>query len=123
MFVEVSEVGNRPYLMTPARRFAPQAADQIGRMLAGAEFADRAFVFIDWENVGQQLPDPASKPILYIQVVKGVPDIGQTVRVEQRWDVEDIFSADNITPNILVDLIHDFEEQVNEAVALRRRGD
>lgn len=119
MIVEVSELGNRPILQTPARRFAPQAIKQIGRMLSTAEWADKAFVFIDWENVTQQQPDSVARPVLYLQVVKAVPQKGGTFTAENRFDVDDLFGADNVTPTMLVDIIHDFEEAVTKAV----RGD
>lgn len=79
------------------------------------EFAGKAFVVLDWSNETGQLPGDAVKPIMYVQVVRDVPGKGQ-LRVEQKYDVDDIFGGENMTPTILVDLLHELEETVETAV-------
>lgn len=120
MIVELEELGNRPTVWTKPRRFAPQAAHAMAQYLSAREFADKGFVVLDWEDVTGQLPSEAARPILYLQVVKAVPEIGQTVRIETRYDVDDIFSADSMTPTIIVDLIRGMEEAVEREVARRK---
>jgi hypothetical protein len=78
-------------------------------------FAGKVFLVLDWSNVTGQLPDDAIKPILYVQAVRDVPGKGQ-LRVEQKFDVDEIFSREFMTPTILVDLCHELEEAVEKAV-------
>lgn len=101
--------------MTKARRFAPQAAHALANYLQTKEFAGKVFVVLDWSNETGQLPADAVMPVLYVQAVRDVPGKGQ-VRVEQRYDVDDIFGRDSMTPTILVDLCHELEETVEKAV-------
>lgn len=115
MIAEVSELGSRPAIMTKARRFAPQAMHAMAQFLSTKEFAGKAHLVLDWSNETGQLPSEAVRPILYCQVVKDVPMLGQ-LRVEQRYDVDDVFGTDSMTPTILVDLIHELEETVEKAV-------
>lgn len=115
MIVEVHETGARPRLLTKARRFAPQAAHAMANYLQTREFAGKVFLVLDWSNETGQLPSDAVKPVLYVQAVRDVPEKGQ-LRVELRFDVDDIFGRDSMTPTILVDLCHDLEEAVEKAV-------
>ena len=118
MIAEVHITGTPPSVMTKARRFAPQAAHAIANYLQTREFAGKAFVVLDWSNETGQLPEDAVKPVLYVQAVRDELGKGQ-VRVEQRYDVDDIFGGDNMTPTILVDLCHELEEAVEKAVQER----
>lgn len=115
MIVEVHETGRRPAIMTKQRRFAPQAAHAMANYLQTREFAGKAFVVLDWSNETGQLPDDAVRPILYLQAVRDVPGKGQ-VRVETKYDVDNIFSKEFMTPTILVDLCHELEEAVEKTV-------
>jgi hypothetical protein len=78
-------------------------------------FAGKVFLVLDWSNETGQLPPDAVKPVLYVQAVRDVLGKGQ-LRVEQKYDVDDIFGGDNLTPSILVDLCHELEETVEKAV-------
>lgn len=116
MIVETQELGYRPRLLTKARAFAPQAMHAMAKYLSTQEFAGKAHLVLDWENVTGQLPDDAIMPVLYVQVVRDVPGVGQ-LRVEQKYDVDDIFGRDSMTPTILVDLIHELKVTVEQAIA------
>lgn len=115
MIVETHETGTRPRLLTKARRFAPQAMHAMANYLQQRGFAGKVFLVLDWSNETGQLPPDAIKPVLYVQAVRDVEDKGQ-LRVELRFDVDDIFGSDSMTPTILVDLCHDLEEAVEKAV-------
>lgn len=115
MIVEVHEVGTRPTLWTKQRRFAPQAIHAMASYLQAREFAGKVFIVLDWSNETGQLPDDAIRPIIYMQAVRDVPGHGQ-LRVETKFDVDDVFSKEFITPSILVDLCHDLEQAVETAV-------
>ena len=119
MIVEVHEVGHRPAIMTKQRRFAPQAAHAMANYLQAREFAGKVFIVLDWSNETGQLPADAIRPILYVQAVRDVPGKGQ-LRVEHKYDVDDIFSKEFMTPTILVDLCHELEEAVEKAVRENR---
>ena len=119
MIVEVQEVGSRPLLLTPARRLAPQAVHAMANYLQTREFAGKVFLVLDWDNDTGQIPEGAPvKPILYVQAVRDVEGKGQ-LRVEQRFDADDIFNRDALTPSLLVDLCHELEETVERAVKER----
>ena len=115
MIVEVHETGTRPSILTKARRFAPQAAHALANYLQTREFAGKVFIVLDWSNETGQLPNDAIRPVMYVQAVRDVPGKGQ-LRVEQKYDVDDIFGRDSMTPTILVDLCHELEEAVEKAV-------
>lgn len=120
MIVEASELGRQPSILTKPRQFAPQAVHSMASYLSNQEFADKAFLVLDWENVTGQLPDGAPViPILYFQVVKDVPGKGQ-LRVEEKYDVDDIFGKDTMTPTILVDIVNGMKEAVAKAVTEKR---
>lgn len=116
MIVEVHEVGQRPRILTKSRRFAPQAMHAMANYLQARGFAGKVFLVLDWSNATGQLPPDIVKPILYVQAVRDVPGKGQ-LRVEHKYDVDDIFGGDHMTPTILVDLCHELEETVEKAVA------
>lgn len=116
MIVEASELGTRPRTFTKARAFAPQAMHAMAKYLSTQEFAGKAHLVLDWSNELGQLPDDAIKPILFVQVVRDVPGVGQ-LRVEQKYDVDDIFGRDSMTPTILVDLLHELKVTVEKAIA------
>ena len=116
MIVEVIEAGDRPRVLTKQRQFAPQAAHGMANYLQTREFAGKVFVVLDWSNETGQLPEGAPIiPVMYVQAVRDVPGKGQ-VRVEQKYDVDDIFGQDSMSPTILVDLCHELEEAVEKAV-------
>jgi len=115
LIVEVHEVGHRPAILTKQRKFAPQAAHAMANYLQAREFAGKTFIVLDWSNETGQLPADAVRPILYMQAVRDVPGKGQ-LRVELKYDVDDIFSKEFMTPTILVDLCHELEEAVERAV-------
>lgn len=119
VIVEVHQVGERPALLTKARQFAPQAMHAMANMLQARGFAGKVFLVLDWSNATGQLPPDSVMPVLYVQAVRDVPGKGQ-LRVEQRYDVDEIFSKEFVTRTILVDLCHDLEEAVEKAVREKR---
>jgi hypothetical protein len=119
VIVEVSELGTRPAVFTKSRAFAPEAAKALSQYLSKFDWADKAFVILDWDNSLQLQPEDAAIPILVIQIVKGEPGYG-LLRMEWKWDVDDIFGTDSMTPTLLVDLVEDMRVAVEEAVAARR---
>lgn len=119
MIVETHQAGRQPAIMTKARRFAPQAMHEMAKYLSAREFAGKVFLVLDWSNETGQLPPEASMPVLYVQAVRDVPGKGQ-LRVEQKYDVDEVFGKDSMTPTILVDLCHELEETVERAVREKR---
>lgn len=124
MRVEVVEMGERPPLFTQARRFAPEGAKVFGEALELQEFADAALVVLDWTNELGTMPDEVAVPVLHVRVFKYLPEftIRNTLRVDVRLDVEDIFGNDEMTHEVILDTINEMREKVDEQIALRRQG-
>lgn len=124
MIVRVAEMGNRPAMWTKARRFAPAGAQQFGETLGHLQFADAAMIVLDWSNVLAKMPSDVARPILYISVAKKLPEYetNNLLRVDCRLDVDDTFGGDNVTAEVIVDIIRELEETVTKKVAQRRAG-
>ena len=124
MRVKSWEEGNRPGIMTRARQFAPQARRAFVEMLATQDWATHAYVVLDWagtiafvdpggksEDLPQGVLDKAS-PVMYIQVNKSMPQLGGTVVVEHRIEVDDVFGGIVITGADLADLVLSLREEL-----------
>lgn len=121
MAVRVMELGSRPTLFTKARAFAPQGAKTFGEMLGSRDFADAAVVILDWSNVLKAQPDEVAKPVLVLRVAKGYPDLGETLTVESRIAVDDVFGGENIDRSLMLDLVKELGDKVADAYARRKK--
>lgn len=124
MRVKSWEEGDRPTIMTRARQFAPQARRAFVEMLASQDWATHAFVVLDWtgtiafidpggssKDLPQGVLDKAS-PVMYIQVIKSMPQLGGSVVVEHRIEVDDVFGGIVITGADLADLVLQLKEEL-----------
>lgn len=124
MDVKAVEMGNRPLLMTKARRFAPAGAKVLGELLGDQTWADYAWVVLDWENETKSQPDDSHKPILVVQVHKLLPEYTERnhLTIEVTLDVEDIFGGDNMTAESILNIVHELRMKVDEQVAMRKES-
>lgn len=122
METEAIETGERPAIFSTARRYAPAAAKELAALLEQQEFADIGLIVLDWTNQLQGMPDDASKPVMYIKVMKKLPEYEtrNVLTVDARLDVDDVFGNDEITAGVLVDLVEELRLKVLEQVELRR---
>lgn len=102
-------MGNRPSLWTNARRYAPVGARELGEMLERFGFADFATVVLDWSNETGLQPEEAYKPVIIVDTFRHVGHRTLTVRV--RLDVEDLFGNDEVTADMLLDVVSDMEKK------------
>lgn len=132
MKVKSWEEGNRPTVMTRARLFAPQARRAFTEMLASQDWAHIGYVVIDWTGriafidpaSGQSQDGPAldkALPVMYIQVIKAMPQLGGTCIVEHRIDIDDVFGGNVITGADLADLVLSLKEELDAKVARVRQ--
>ena len=123
MQVDVVEMGDRPTVMTKARRFAPEGARIFGAYLSELSFADGAALVLDWSNEMGGLPIDVSKPILYVRVIKKLPQFERrnVLTIDERLDVEDVFGNDTMTADYIRDLVHELEEKIDQQVTQRKR--
>lgn len=134
MKVHSWEEGDRPTLWTRARQQAPQAKAAIVEMLASQDWAHIAYVVLDWTGRiafidGDGRSRDASVPVLdnappvmYIQVIKAMPQRGGTCLAEYRLDVDDMFGGTVITGVDLQGLLADLRSALDEKVEQVRQG-
>ena len=131
MRVNSWEEGNRPVIMTRARRFAPQARRAFVEMLATQDWATYAYVVLDWtgriafvDNHGQSQDGPALDtvlPVMYIQTCKSLPALGGTVITEERLHVDDIFGGTVVTADDLASVVLGLKEElIRKEAAVRQ---
>lgn len=113
MLTNYEELGDRPAVLTKARRNAPQFARRIAALLSVEEWADSSDVVLDWSDVSDRLPFPY--PVLYVRAYKGIPGVG-LLRQELRYDVDDVFSSDVMSATILLDIVHDLQVAVDAEI-------
>lgn len=113
MIVEVAEVGERPQLWTKARLQAPKGCAKLGELFGQQDWADKALVILDWQP--EELKDSERKhdAIVRVFVFKRVPDLGRRLDLQQNFDVNDIFSVDQITINELGWITEDFKNKLD----------
>lgn len=112
MNVVAIEFGDRPFLMTKARRFAPEGAKLLAEVLERMKFADDGVVIVDWSNQLGLQPEEVAKPVLLVRTAKLFPDINKTLTVEVRLDIEDTFGHDEMTADILLGIIQQMEDKM-----------
>lgn len=110
MKVIAGEVGTRPFLLTKARRFAPQGMQVLADVLENLDFADLGSLVLDWSNVLELQPADAVKPVLIIEAIKFVGDKRLTVQV--RLDVDDLFGNDELIADDLYEIINSIKNKM-----------
>jgi len=122
MQVEVVEMGDRPNVWTKARRFAPEGARVIGNALEPYDFADIALILLDWSNSYDLMPAEVAIPLIHIRVMKKMPEYTDRnlLTVDARLDVEDVFGHDEVTAEIIADLVQELQTKVREQIEFRR---
>ena len=109
MRVIATEVGTRPYLMTKARRFAPQGIRVLADTFERFTFADSAIIVLDWSNVLGLQPEQAAKPIVAILTEKFHD--GRWLNVSLNVDVEETFGNDDFMANDIIEVIKIMEQK------------
>lgn len=128
MPVLAKEVGDRPALMTQARRFAPAAVVHLGRLLEQEDFADSAVILLDWngdvfwDDSAGPMPPELKHPAIHVVVEKFYPEFktNNRLRLDQRLDIEEMFGHDNATPDDLQEVVNGFREQIRKQEARRK---
>lgn len=117
MNVVAVEMGDRPIIMTKARRFAPEGAKLLAEVLGHMQFAEDGIIVLDWSNELGIQPNEAAVPVLVIQTGKHVPEVdNRLLTVEVRLDVEDVFGRDEVTAEQFLDIIHQMEAKMNASI-------
>ena len=115
MKVDVSEVGARPTILTPARMNAPQGARVLADVIHDLDFADYCLLVLDWE-----------KNVLAVVATKRYPDIRRRADIDFIVDMDDAFTKDNfgleVAKNIVDHLREEFEKKDAEAKAMEGRA-
>ena len=116
--VRVVELGRRPALLTPARKYAPVAAKLIGELLGQRRFGEMANVVLDWSNELGQMPAEVAKPVIYMELTRWFPERGEGVSltVQGRIDVDDVFGSDVLTRGLIEDLVNELGEKLSDTV-------
>ncbi len=113
MNVVAVELGTRPFLMTKARRFAPEGAKLLAEVMEHMQFAEDGIIIVDWANQLGLQPDEVAIPVMVVRTSKTVPEAAnKTLTVEVRLDIEDTFGHDEMTANILLDIVQQMEDKM-----------
>lgn len=124
MDVQVIEAGNRSTVTSKARRFAPQGVIVLGQLLERMEFADNAFVALDWSNELGLNPSGDTKPIVYVRVAKRTFfDKKPVITTEVRLDVEDLFGTDSMTAENLLMVVQQIADKMQLEIFRRKSDD
>lgn len=124
MKVDAVEMGERPAAWTLARRYAPAGTKVLAELLEQQDFADIGLIVLDWSNQIEAVPDEAAKPVLHIRVYKHLSEytVNNTLRVDARLDVEDVFGNDEMSAEVMVDLVRELRDKVEQQVTMRRQN-
>lgn len=107
------EYGDRPAIMTKARRFAPAGVKVLAETMEHFKFADDGIVILDWTNELGMQPDEAAMPVIVVRVGKYVPEAdNRYLTVEVRLDVEDLFGKDEIIAGDFISIISSMESKM-----------
>lgn len=119
MNVVAVEYGDRPAVMTRARRFAPEGVKLLAETLGHMQFAEDGIIILDWSNETRLQPDEVAKPVVLIRTTKLVPELGPDKRltVEVRLDVEDTFGRDTIMAEDFIAIIMQMEDKMLSTIA------
>lgn len=122
MKVNSWEEGDRPTLMTRARLQAPAARKAFTEMLASQDWATYAYVIIDWtgriafvDNLGQSHDGPVLDrvlPVMYIQVIKSMPQLRGSAIAETRLDIDDVFGGVVIAGADIANMVLELKEEL-----------
>lgn len=115
--VRVIELGNRPLILTRARKNAPQAAKAIGELLELRQIGDMGVVMLDWDNELKGMPDEVAMPVIYISATKFFPGTELNLTVESRINVDEVFTQDELTSSILMDVVNELNEKMKSEIA------
>lgn len=110
MNVVAVELGERPSVLTNARRFAPHGVALLAETLGHMKFADDGIVVLDWSNQTGRQPDEIAKPVVFISALKHVGE--RTLTVEVRLDVEDTFGRDTLVAEDFIVIIKSMEDKM-----------
>jgi hypothetical protein len=131
MRVQYGELGDRPAVMTRARLNAPGAGRALVDMLASCEWGHVGYVWLDWTGVEAfrdsrtgQVPPALDKatPVMYIQVARVVAEHGATLWVEDRVDIEEVFSKPVITKDDLEYIVIGLRDKVLDELRKRKES-
>ncbi len=113
MIVEVAEHGQRPGVWTKARRNAPHGCKKLGELFADQQWAEKAIILLDWQPA--ELADSELKHDAVVRVFVYWRDSEHTRRLElmQNFDVNDLFSASEITVKELGWVTEDFKKKLD----------
>lgn len=114
MNVVAVEMGERPLVMTKARRFAPQGVKVLAETLGHMQFADDGIVVLDWSNSTGRQPEEAWVPVVFVTAVKAVGE--RYLTVEVRLDVEDLFGKDQFVADDILTVISSMEDKMNTTI-------
>lgn len=114
MNVVAVEMGNRPSLLTKARRFAPEGVKLFAETLGHMQFADDGMVVLDWSNATGRQPDEVAKPVVFITTLKRVGE--RILQIEVRLDVEDTFGRDEMLAEDFLTVIRSLEDKMNSTI-------
>ena len=120
MNVAAVELGDRPALFTKSRRFAPEGVKVLAEVLSHMQFASDGIIILDWTNQLDLQPEAVAIPVVVVRTIKHFPEWEQSLTVEVRLDVEDLFGNDNVTAENLLDIAQSIESSFIEAVERRR---
>lgn len=114
MNVVAVELGNRPIIMTKARRFAPEGVKLLAEVMGHMRFADDGIVVLDWSNETGRQPDEVAVPVVFISTLKRVGE--RVLTVEVRLDVEDTFGNDTLVADDFLNIISSMEDKMNTTI-------
>jgi hypothetical protein len=120
MVVRVMELGKRPSLWTKARMFAPQGAKVFAELFEQQNFAEAAMIIIDWTNELKLQPVEAAKPVLIMRIANHYQDLEETLTVESRIDIDDVFGGEAIDRSLMVDLVNEMKIKVGQSYDRRK---
>jgi len=88
------------------------------------EFADNAFVALDWSNELGLNPSGDTKPIVYVRVAKRTFfDKKPVITTEVRLDVEDLFGTDSMTAENLLMVVQQIADKMQLEIFRRKSDD
>ena len=115
MNIRAVELGTRPFILTPARRYAPQGVKRLAELLGNETFAEDGMVVLDWSNETERQPTEVAKPVIFVATMKQYKE--RILTVEVRLDVDELFGSDNIVAEDFTHIIRSMEDKTNASIA------